>query len=143
MTDAEWKECSDPTAMLRAVKGQVDDRVLHLFAVSSCRLVWPLLSDPRSRQAVELAEHYARGSATSKQLAKAATEAKQAFDAIIANEDHDYDTDETFRRQCDAAQAVMDVARPSAWTAAWNTAMLLDWERGRMAGLLRELLGSH
>ncbi len=59
MTKAEWLTCDDPALMLIFLRGQASERKLRLFAVACCRRVWPALRDPRSRQAVQVAECYA------------------------------------------------------------------------------------
>jgi hypothetical protein len=62
MTEAEWLECTDPYRMLDFPRGKACGRKLRLFACGCCRQrVWPLLTDPRSRDAVEVAERYADG----------------------------------------------------------------------------------
>jgi hypothetical protein len=61
MTEAEWLACTDPEPMLAFLRGKAGDRKLRLYACGCCRLVWPLLTDPRSRAAVEAAESYADG----------------------------------------------------------------------------------
>jgi hypothetical protein len=67
MTTDEWQTCTDPRAMLQAISWDerrtppclVSPRKLHLFAVACCRACWPLLTDQRSRHAVEVAEQHA------------------------------------------------------------------------------------
>ena len=60
---------------LRCVEGH--DREFRLYAVRCARRVQYLLTDPRSLAALDVAEHFARGTATRKELA-AAGEAAQA-----------------------------------------------------------------
>jgi len=68
MTEQEWQECADPHAMLAVSKWKVTDKRRRLFIVTCCRRVWHLLSDPRSRQAVEILERHLESGATQQEL---------------------------------------------------------------------------
>jgi hypothetical protein len=85
MTEQEWQVSSDPGAMLMVVRPELElpggvgftlpkgirrasARKLRLFACACCRAVW---DDPRSRQAVLVAERYADGLATEEELRSA------------------------------------------------------------------------
>ena len=57
-------------------KGMLDDRTLRLFTCKCVREVWHLLTDERSRKAVEVAELYAVGEATDEELADRLREEK-------------------------------------------------------------------
>jgi hypothetical protein len=137
VTEAEWNQSDDPRPMLKALQGTVDDRELRAFAVAACRLVWDLLGDERSRQSVEGAERYLAGQATEADLAQWHAAAKAAFEALVYTEERDYDMEDDFRLQCDAAQAAYDATATTGDIASWSAAMLLDWKREEMAQLLR------
>jgi hypothetical protein len=61
VTEAEWATGMDPLRMLQALRGRASERKLRLLAAACCRRVWNLLTDPRSRKAVEFVEAQADG----------------------------------------------------------------------------------
>jgi hypothetical protein len=61
VTEAEWRACTDPVAMLEYVRERAGDRKLRLFAVACCRHNWDALAADSSRDAVEAAEQFADG----------------------------------------------------------------------------------
>jgi hypothetical protein len=56
MTESEWNSCNNPQQMIEWLRSRITARKLRLFGVACCRHIWHLLSDDRSRKAVELAE---------------------------------------------------------------------------------------
>jgi hypothetical protein len=127
--------------------GVLDDRTLLLFACWCVRQVWHLLTDDRSRNAVEVAERFAVGKATVDELSAAfaaawaaraaAWAASAAAWADWAASDDAWATGDAARAAraaawavsaaasaaSDAARAASDAARAAAWAdwaAAWD-----------------------
>jgi hypothetical protein len=115
--ETAWEACPRSDWMLWLLKGieYEDDRSHRLFAcwcarntpLADGRKVWDLLTDRRSRDAVEVAERFADGNATKKDLAAAKDAAKDAaLDAAWA------------AAWTAAGAAARGAARDAAWTAA-------------------------
>ena len=72
MNEGDWLTCDDTTPMLRfLLEHPTSERKLRLLACACCRRIWHLLRDPRSREAVEVAERYADEQATLRELGQA------------------------------------------------------------------------
>src|SRR5262245_7224200 len=68
MTEQEWLDCTDPKPMLEFMQYKASDRKFRLFACACSRRVWHLLTDKRSRVAVEVAEQCADGQVATHRL---------------------------------------------------------------------------
>lgn len=63
-TESDWFNSLNGAVMLGFLSGRgvvLSPRKLRLLAVACCRLMWPLITDPVSRRAVEAAEGFADG----------------------------------------------------------------------------------
>src|SRR5690242_2301147 len=78
MTEAEWLACVDPEPVLAFLRSKATDRKLRLFACACCRRAPVLLSDQRSRAAIETAERFADDSAGAEELSGAHSAAAHA-----------------------------------------------------------------
>ena len=121
-TFADWwrgTQRSDYMLWLLERMGYPDDRKLRLLAcrfvrgtrVDDTRTVWDLLTDERSRSAVEVAERYAVGEARKGELeaaARAASSAARAASSVA------------WAAEWEAASAAAWVARATARAAAWE-----------------------
>src|SRR5258707_7813648 len=82
MIEEEWLYCSDPTPMLKLLRGKASERKLRIFAVACCRRIWHRLLDERSRWAIEVVSEHIEGLTTTKQLRAAEAEAESAFQSL-------------------------------------------------------------
>jgi hypothetical protein len=116
-------------------RGVIDDKTLRLFACWSVRQVWNLLTDERSRNAIEVAERYAEGKATDEELATAQAAARAAAEAAAGA------ARGAAAAAWDAAGAALDAAAAArgAAAAAWDAAgAALD-----AAGAARDAAGAN
>ncbi len=104
----------------------MDKKTARLFACWCARQVWHLLTDERSKHAVEVAERYAHGDATDEELAEARAAARAAAsEAAWAA---------AWNEASEAARAsVWGEARPAAFGAARAAARAADREEARPA----------
>ena len=78
MTEQEWLVCTDPSPMLEVEEATTSERKLRLFGCACCRRIWDLVSDHRSRKAVDIAESYADGRVKKAELVEAEQAALEA-----------------------------------------------------------------
>jgi len=124
-----WAACKRPDWMLWAVRAEenTDANMLRRIAcrcvretpLSGGRVVWDLLTDERSRTAVEVAERYIAGEATGADLDAAQDAAREAA------------------REA-ARDAAWEAAQDAAWDAAW-AARAAAWDAP--ADIIREVMG--
>src|SRR5438552_16119901 len=104
MTEAQWRCCTSPEAMLNHLTDRASPRKLRLYAIGCCRRIWHLLTDDRCRHAVNKAQDFVDGRATPTELEAAG------------------------RTAAGAARVGGDIGSPTAWSsfalggAAWGSA---------------------
>lgn len=109
--------------------GVMSERDIRMFASWCVRQVWHLLTDERSKHAVDVAERFAQGNASRFELETARAAALDAardaaVEALAAARESAQDA--AWAAAQDAAQ---DAARDAAWAAAWAS----EWESAREA----------
>ena len=97
MTEAEWLVYNEPRTMLKFVRDEATDRRLRLFAVASCRRIWHLFNDTRSKEAIEIAERFADGQCSEEEVGPCI---EAACDVSVSTET---EIKEAMRRAADAA----------------------------------------
>jgi hypothetical protein len=97
--------------------GVLDDKTLRLFACWCVRQVWHLLADQRSKNAVEVAERFANGKATSDELAAGLAAGLDAAWAATSDE-----LDAAWAATSDELDAARAAGLAAAWAAAWDAA---------------------
>jgi hypothetical protein len=133
---AAWEACDKPDWMLWAIDatGLADSKAmqkkLRLFAcwcarntpLADGRVTWDLLTDERSRKAVEVAERFANGEATREELDAAWAAAWDAARAAAGA-----------AARAAARAAAGDAALDAAWAAAGAAARDAAWAAARAA----------
>jgi hypothetical protein len=107
----------DWLTMLKAFQGKASDRMFRLFAVACCRQIYSLLTDDRSRTAVEVAENYADSQATADQLIAVRADSRRVAKAVewnVAQEGAKSASRDS------AFMAAVNAARDASWASAWN-----------------------
>jgi hypothetical protein len=135
MNEADWLTSTDPQAMLAFLRdsGKLSERKARLFAVACCRRVGHLLTDGRSRAAVEAGECFADGVIPLAELALARAAAETAHaeasatadDAMRAMSHGGFNYYANLRATSFATGAAVGCASDSAWIAsdsAWIAA---------------------
>lgn len=150
MTEAEWRQCNSPEAMLHHLTDRASPRKLRLYAVSCCRRIWPLFSDDRCRHAVEVAQRFADGRATMIELQAAGQ--LVAGVARVRGDPMSPVSQATYAIGGAAWAATRGSPWLAAWDAAWDARMAArdflpgrtDWENERrwQAGVLKDLFGN-
>src|SRR5262245_42846056 len=142
MDEQTWLMSDDPREMLDFMTNQynfqvgptegrmISDRKLRLFACAACRQVWHLLTDERSRRAVEVAERYADALATEQEVARVRLEAIAAF-----HEPQDFDRELTTRLFGPTTQLTENAGLPRWFSVSTKLA-------ATQAALLREIAGN-
>jgi hypothetical protein len=85
MAKKDWQTCTDPVRMIRAFRNQASERRLRLLVCGLARKAWNGPADDRSRKAVEVAELFADGEATPRELSSARNGAGKAYAVATFN----------------------------------------------------------
>lgn len=144
-----WDHCQRPDWLLwilDAIDNPKDSKTLRLFAVwCACNTPMPdgrvtgvLLIDPRSIAALGVAERYANGQATDKELAAAWASAWTAAGAAAGPAAGDAARAAARASSWDAElvsawDAAWVAARDTAWNAAWASSWDAEWAAARDA----------
>jgi hypothetical protein len=150
MTELEWLSCGDPRLLQRSLPGRISERKARLYACACCRRVEFLLRDVRALRALEVAERYAEGKATSIELLAASRWADKAKQAAWRRDAERL----TYAAVGSACQAWRNVplADPELVAAAWVGAkpttdgterqLALSSQWALLAELCREVVGN-
>src|SRR5262245_51520520 len=153
MTETQWITATDPKKLLKYLHAKASERKRGLFAAACCRRVWHLLTDPRSRRAVETAERYADGEATGKELSRAEMEAQDAYsDSRLTEREAEVSAaDAVYAVTVASTHVRWDIAEAAATNARAAVAAGVTPGQRRAAGqaegaaqllLLREIFGN-
>jgi hypothetical protein len=81
LSESDWLACESPFEMLRHLHGKIDDQAFMRFSVASCRRIWPLITDARSRAVVKATQAYLAERMTAEQAGLICAEWVRAYEA--------------------------------------------------------------
>jgi hypothetical protein len=122
VTEGQWLAETYPPAMVKFLGGAASDRKLRLYACACARRTWGESPDARSRAAVETAERFADGRATTDELAAAYRPARQV--SLEWAQGHPNDPGQF------VLIAPADAAAPAAFGAADTASVDAGWPIG-------------
>ncbi len=163
MTEEEWLACTEPNKMLAFLRGnfpyrvspflrsQVGRRKLRLFVCACCRRIWHLLTDERSRAAVEAGERHAEGETTWRELEQFRLAAREAYQRALATSEDEYGDAywvapraaawATYQNYPIAREYAGQTASDTVW-AAGSAGADRNAERRSQCHLLRDIFGN-
>ena len=128
MTEAQWRDCTDPRTMLALLRRRVTSRKGRLFHAACCRRAWHLLDDGPLRTAVELAEGYADGLVSAREML--ALRAGSGASAWMAAKEQARRASQVVR-----CEVLRDLFGPLPFRPVVIPAVVLGWDAGTVLSL--------
>jgi hypothetical protein len=155
MDEATWATCREPAEMLNFLRasGRGSGRKLRLLACAFCRAVAPLLTDERYRSALDVAERYADGLASTGELHDAG---RVVANAIRHTDEYEWSEEKqalllaanavgwaaTLREPPDPPAYLAGCAATGARSAALTAGVSQAEANAAQSALIRDILGN-
>jgi hypothetical protein len=141
MTEEEWLAGKESATMFNWLRHRAGERKLRLFGCACCRRIWDLLTNERSRIAVEASERYADGLASIEDLQEALFGARLAasFVQYRRSESMDHEEQQSFRALHHAAEAA---SRTALGVGSEDAVLAVPTEQKAQAALLLDIFGN-